>query len=35
MLGLSDGNISTFEKDLDDSNYNEEEYLEDLKQCYK
>jgi hypothetical protein len=33
-MGFSDGNISTFENDLDKSSYTEEEYLEDLKKCY-
>jgi hypothetical protein len=34
IMGFSDGNISTFENDLDKSSYTEEEYLEDLKKCY-
>jgi len=34
IMGFSDGNISTFENDLDKSSYTEKEYLEDLKKCY-
>ena len=35
MMGFPDGNISTFENDLNKSSYTQEEYLEDLKKCYK